>query len=513
MTFLTSQLSLASAIIPPDIAWSALMPVLILCGAGILLLTVVSVVPKDLSTVFFATYTALAAIASVISAIPLWVRVQDSDRGSFATIAGAFGVDGFSLLITMLILVSVLLVACLSSEYLIHDGITGPEPFALLMLSAAGGIIMASANDLIILFLGLEVLSIAAYVLASMDLRRVQSQEAGMKYFVLGAFASGFLLYGIALIYGATGSTSMVAIRDFLDTGSLTKDALLLTGLAMTLIGLGFKVAAAPFHFWTPDVYEGSPTPFVAFMASAVKAAGFAALIRVFYGAFQSYQADWKPIIYGLAIATLLIGSLMAIVQTDVKRMLAYSSISHAGYLLVGVQSGSENGVSSVSFYLVTYMFMVIGSFTVVSVVSERSGGKTSLEEFEGLSGRRPILAVAFTIFLLGQAGVPLTTGFFAKFYVIEAAVESSSYGLAVSAMVAAVVAAFLYLRILVKVWLSPSSESGSVSTREARANIPISIQVGFVLVVTAGFTLVFGIWPHPLVELARDALPVLTSS
>ena len=203
----------------------------------------------------------------------------------------------------------------------------------------------------------------------------------------------------------------------------------------------------------------------------------------------------------------------MAIVQTDVKRMLAYSSISHAGYLLVGVQSGSENGVSSVSFYLVTYMFMVIGSFTVVSVVSERSGGKTSLEEFEGLSGRRPILAVAFTIFLLGQAGVPLTTGFFAKFYVIEAAVESSSYGLAVSAMVAAVVAAFLYLRILVKVWLSPSSESGSVSTREARANIPISIQVGFVLVVTAGFTLVFGIWPHPLVELARDALPVLTSS
>ena len=350
MTFLTSQLSLASAIIPPDIAWSALMPVLILCGAGILLLTVVSVVPKDLSTVFFATYTALAAIASVISAIPLWVRVQDSDRGSFATIAGAFGVDGFSLLITMLILVSVLLVACLSSEYLIHDGISGPEPFALLMLSAAGGIIMASANDLIILFLGLEVLSIAAYVLASMDLRRVQSQEAGMKYFVLGAFASGFLLYGIALIYGATGSTSMVAIRDFLDTGSLTKDALLLTGLAMTLIGLGFKVAAAPFHFWTPDVYEGSPTPFVAFMASAVKAAGFAALIRVFYGAFQSYQADWKPIIYGLAIATLLIGSLMAIVQIDVKRMLAYSSISHAGYLLVGVQSGSENGVSSVSF-------------------------------------------------------------------------------------------------------------------------------------------------------------------
>ncbi len=510
MSSFSTETIFASTITTPDIAWVALLPLLILCGASIFLLTVASIAPKDLPSSFYAVYTGLAALASLISAIPLWVRVQDNERGPFSTIAGGFSVDGFSLIITFLILVSVVLVACLASEYLINEGISGPEPFVLIMLSASGGITMAGASDLIVLFLGIEVLSIAAYVLAAMDMRRVQSQEAGMKYFILGAFASGFLLYGMALIYGATGSTSLVAIRDFLESTELTNDALLLAGISMVLIGLGFKVATVPFHFWTPDVYQGSPTPFVAFMASAVKAAGFAALIRVFYGAFASYQTDWKPIIYGLAIATLVVGSFMAIVQTDVKRLLAYSSISHAGYILVGFQSGSENGVISVSFYLITYAFMVLGSFAVVSIVGGLNGGQPTLDDFEGLSNRRPILAAVFTIFLLGQAGIPLTTGFFAKFYVIEAAIEARSYGLAISAMVTAVIAAFLYLKILVKMWMTGETESDPISNRQARANIPIRIQVGFVLLISGGFTLIFGIWPHPIVELARDALPIL---
>ena len=500
----------ASTIATPDIAWVALLPLLILSGAAILLLTIASIAPKDLSSSAFALFTGISALASAISAIPLWTRVQDAERGPFNTIAGGFSVDGFSLLITFLILISVILVTCLASAYLSDEGVTGPEPYALILLSATGGIIIAGASDLIVLFLGIEVLSIAAYVLAALDMRRVQSQEAGMKYFVLGAFASGFLLYGIALIYGATGSTSLSAIREFLDSAELTKDALLLTGIAMVLIGLGFKVAIVPFHFWTPDVYQGSPTPFVAYMASAVKAAGFAALIRVFYGALLSYQTDWKPIIYGLAIATLVVGSLMAIVQTDVKRLLAYSSISHAGYILVGFQSGSNDGVTSVSFYLITYAFMVLGSFTIVSIVGRLSGGKTNLQDFEGLASRRPILAAVFTVFLLGQAGIPLTTGFFAKFYVIEAAIEARSFGLAVTAMVTAVIAAFLYLKILVRMWLDDNDESDRMSMRQARANIPIPFQVGFVLLVSGGFTLFFGIWPEPIVELVREALPIL---
>ena len=500
----------ASTIATPDIAWVALLPLLILSGAAILLLTIASIAPKDLSSSAFALFTGISALASAISAIPLWTRVQDAERGPFNTIAGGFSVDGFSLLITFLILISVILVTCLASAYLSDEGVTGPEPYALILLSATGGIIIAGASDLIVLFLGIEVLSIAAYVLAALDMRRVQSQEAGMKYFVLGAFASGFLLYGIALIYGATGSTSLSAIREFLDSAELTNDALLLTGIAMVLIGLGFKVATVPFHFWTPDVYQGSPTPFVAYMASAIKAAGFAALIRVFYGALLSYQTDWKPIIYGLAIATLVVGSLMAIVQTDVKRLLAYSSISHAGYILVGFQSGSNDGVTSVSFYLITYAFMVLGSFTIVSIVGRLSGGKTNLQDFEGLASRRPILAAVFTVFLLGQAGIPLTTGFFAKFYVIEAAIEARSFGLAVTAMVTAVIAAFLYLKILVRMWLDDNEESDRMSMRQARANIPIPFQVGFVLLISGGFTLFFGIWPEPIVELVREALPIL---
>ncbi|MDG2301682.1 MAG: NADH-quinone oxidoreductase subunit N [Acidimicrobiales bacterium] len=500
----------ASTIVTPDIAWVALLPLLILSGAAILLLTIASIAPKDLSSSAFALFTGISALASAISAIPLWTRVQDAERGPFNTIAGGFSVDGFSLLITFLILISVILVTCLASAYLSDEGVAGPEPYALILLSATGGIIIAGASDLIVLFLGIEVLSIAAYVLAALDMRRVQSQEAGMKYFVLGAFASGFLLYGIALIYGATGSTSLSAIREFLDSAELTNDALLLTGIAMVLIGLGFKVATVPFHFWTPDVYQGSPTPFVAYMASAVKAAGFAALIRVFYGALLSYQTDWKPIIYGLAIATLVVGSLMAIVQTDVKRLLAYSSISHAGYILVGFQSGSNDGVTSVSFYLITYAFMVLGSFTIVSIVGRLSGGKTNLQDFEGLASRRPILAAVFTVFLLGQAGIPLTTGFFAKFYVIEAAIEARSFGLAVTAMVTAVIAAFLYLKILVRMWLDDNDESDRMSMRQARANIPIPFQVGFVLLISGGFTLFFGIWPEPIVELVREALPIL---
>ena len=505
-----TQTIFAASITTPDIAWVALLPLLILSGASILILTIASIAPKDFPSSFYATYTGLAALASAVTAVPLWIRVQDDDRGPFSTIAGGFRVDGFSLIITFLILISVVLVVCLASAHLTSEGVSGPEPFALIMLSATGGIIMAGAGDLIVLFLGIEVLSIAVYVLAAMDMRRVQSQEAGMKYFVLGAFASGFLLYGIALIYGATGSTSLTAIRDFLESTELTKDALLLAGMAMVLIGLGFKVAAVPFHFWTPDVYQGSPTPFVAYMASAVKAAGFAALIRVFYGAFGSYQSDWKPIIYGLAVATLVVGSLMAIVQTDVKRLLAYSSISHAGYILVGFQSGSEIGVISVSFYLITYAFMVLGSFAVVSIVGSLSGGQTSLDDFEGLSNRRPVLAAVFTIFLLGQAGIPLTTGFFAKFYVIESAIEARSFGLAIAAMVTAVVAAFLYLKILIRMWLNDGIETDLVSSRQARVNIPIRVPVGFVLLISGGFTLLFGIWPHPIVEIARDALPLL---
>jgi NADH-quinone oxidoreductase subunit N len=336
-----------------------------------------------------------------------------------------------------------------------------------------------------------------------MHLRKITSQEAGVKYFVLGAFSSAFFLYGIALTYGATGSTNLVDISVFLSGSVLTQNGLLLAGLALLLVGFAFKVAAVPFHFWTPDVYQGAPSPSVAWMASGVKVAAFAALVRVFYLAFEPYRLDWQPILFALAVVTMVVGSLLAIVQTDVKRMLAYSSINHAGFILVAVQAGTALGVQAVLFYLAAYTFMVAGSFGVVAVVSRKGDIGNSLDDYRGLSRDRPALALAFAVLLFAQAGVPLTSGFFAKFYVINAAVDAGSTWLAVIAMLTAVVSAFLYLRIVVSMYLS-TDEAGPPR------RIPVPFAAGLALVVSLAVTLGFGIFPGTLTTVAGDATPVL---
>ncbi len=441
---------------------------------------------------------------STISAV--WALWDDrfTDTGPFNALGDQLGVDGFSLVMSGVMAASVVLVAFLLDDYLRREGLDGPEMYVLMMLSAAGGIVMAGANDLIVLFLGLETLSIAVYVMAAMHVKRSESQEAGLKYFVLGAFSSAFLLYGIAMVYGATGSTNLIDIRIFLDDTVLVSDGLLMAGFALLLVGLGFKVAAVPFHSWTPDVYQGAPTPVVAFMASAVKVAGFAALVRVFVVTFGGYRTDWQPAVYALALLTLVVGSVLAIVQGDAKRMLAYSSISHAGFILVGVQAASPEGTASVVFYSVAYSFLVIGSFGVLSVVSGPGDRATSLQDLDGLAARRPALAFTFTVFLLAQAGVPLTTGFVAKFEVIGAAVEARSYWLAVAAMVTAAVSAFLYLRIVLSMYLG---ESGDESADQGSPVHPAAaLAIGIALVITVGFGLV----PGPIDELARDAVPHL---
>ncbi|MFN3219637.1 MAG: NADH-quinone oxidoreductase subunit N [Acidimicrobiales bacterium] len=495
----------------PDVAWSGLMPLIILSAAAVLLLTVMTVARDRLPAWFPMLWTFAAGIATMVAAIPLWIRVQDDDRGAFSTLASAYGVDGFSVFATMLLGAALALVALLADDYLEREGLARIEFHVLATLSVAGGVIMASANDLIVLFLGLEILSLAVYVMAAMHLRRIESQEAGLKYFVLGALSSAFLLYGIALVYGATGSTNLIAIQAFLAEFILTENALLLAGFALLLVGLGFKVAAVPFHSWQPDVYQGAPTPVVAYMASGVKIAGFAALIRVFVVTFGDYRTDWQPLVYALAIATLLVGSLLAIVQTDVKRMLAYSSISHAGYMLVGIEAATGEGTSAVLFYLAAYTFMVIGSFAVITLVAGPGDSRTAVSDLKGLSRSRPLLAVALTVFLLGQAGVPFTSGFFAKFYVIEAAVDARSFPLAIIAMLSAVIAAYLYLRIMVSAWLD-GDDMDDAEVAEARSAMPIPVGAAIVLVVTVAFTVAFGIWPQPIVEMARDAVPALVA-
>jgi NADH-quinone oxidoreductase subunit N len=334
--------------------------------------------------------------------------------------------------------------------------------------------LMGSANDLIIVFLGLEILSIALYVLTAFNHHLATSGEAALKYFILGGFSSAIFVYGIALTYGATGSTNLTQIADFLSKNVVVTNGLLLAGLALMLVGFAFKVAAVPFHMWTPDVYEGAPTPVTGFMAAVAKVGAFAALLRVLFSSLGVISSDWKPIIYGLAVLSLVVGAVVALRQRDVKRMLAYSSINHAGFILLGVESATSRGVSSSLYYLVAYTFMTIGSFAVVTVLGRKGDEDHDLTRYRGLAQRQPLLALSFTILLLAQAGVPFTTGLWAKLQVVLASVSAGAVPLAVIAMVTAAIAAFFYLRVAVLMYVSGSPDEGGASAG-ASASVPLA--------------------------------------
>ena len=330
-------------------------------------------------------------LAALSLSLVQWFDV--ADHGAHVTIDSAVVEDGFSALVAVLVSCAVLLSALVADGWMRREMATGPEFQALMLLSAVGAMIMASANDLIVVFLGLEILSIALYVLAAMNARRAESGEAALKYFVLGAFSSAVFLYGIALVYGATGSTNLPQITDYLARNVLLHNGLLLAGMALLLVGFGFKVAAVPFHLWTPDVYQGSPSPATGFMAAVAKAGGFAALLRVFVSSFGNLRTDWQPAVWVIAALTLLLGAVVALAQRDIKRMLAYSSINHAGFVLLGLQVATARGVSASLYYLFTYTFMVIGTFAVVTVIGGPGDTRHDLDNYRGPGSRRPWLA------------------------------------------------------------------------------------------------------------------------
>ena len=489
----------------PHVDWGSLTPLLILVGGAFILLVAAALTRTRPIRGTYTLFTIVTAGMALVAARFQWQDIED--RGPITAIGepGAVVIDGFAVFITILVCVTVVLTALLADDYLRREELDGPEFHVLTMLSASGGVIMAMANDLIVLFLGLEVLSIALYVLAGYHPRRAASQEASLKYFVLGAFSSALFLYGIALTYGATGSTNIPEIAEFLRTNVLVSNGVLLGGMGLLLVGLGFKVAAVPFHMWTPDVYQGSPTPVTGFMAAAAKAAGFAGLLRVFFTAFDLYSADWRPLVWVVAVVTVVVGSVVAVVQTDVKRMLAYSSIAHAGYVLIGLEAGTERGIASSLFYLLAYTFMILGSFAIVTVVGRRGDADHDLDAYRGLSRRRPGLALAFTVLLLAQAGVPLTSGFLAKFYVIGAAVEADSYAIAVVGMLAAVVSFFFYLRIIVVMYMT------DVDAAEPVRPLRIPVGVAAAVAVALLFTLAIGVVPDPVSDFARDATLLLS--
>jgi NADH-quinone oxidoreductase subunit N len=446
----------------PSVDWFALSPLLTLLGGGLFLLVVGALTPRW-PRGWYAFVAATTAGAAGVLAIFQWYDIIDSQPGTL--VAGALAFDTFAQFMTITICGAVVLVALLCDDDVRGTDREGPEVFALLLMAAIGGVVMASANDLIVMFLGLEILSLSFYVLVASDRRRSESQEGGMKYFVLGGFSSAFFLYGIALLYGGTGSTNISEIVAGFQAGVTTgrEDALILAGIALLLVGLGFKVAAVPFHVWVPDVYQGAPTPITAFMASAGKASAFAALLRVLVIALPFHRDDWRPVIWVLAVLSLVIAPMLAIVQTNVKRMLAFGSISHAGFILVAFEAAGHRageadpgtGMQSVVVYLAIYSVLTIGTMAVISTVSRAQGGDTRLTILAGLASRRPVMALSLTLLLIAQAGVPLTSGFVAKFGAIQAAVTEGSYVLAIIAMSAAVIAAFVYLRIMVTMWMS----------------------------------------------------------
>jgi NADH-quinone oxidoreductase subunit N len=485
----------AQSFVGPAIDWYRLSNILVILGGALVLLLVGSLTPKW-PRGMYALGAAVTTGASAVLTTLLW---RDLGEGqSIALVGNALTLDHFGLLSTFVMTVSVLLVSLVVNDHLEREGEDGPEVYGLMLSALIGGIIMVLANDLLVLFLGLETLSLAFYLLVASSRKRSTSGEAGLKYFILGGFASAFFLYGIALIFGVAGSTNLPKVADGLARLNVgTSDSMVLAGVALLLVGFAFKVSLVPFHVWTPDVYQGAPTPITALMASVGKVAAFSALARVFLTGLSSRADDWAPAIYALAVVTLVVGSVVAVVQTDVKRMLAYSSISHAGFILVGLEAATHTsssdaalGLSSISSYLFIYSLLVIGTFAVVAVVV--GDGEATLDSFNGLGKSNPVLAFAMTVLLLAQAGVPVTSGFIAKFGVISSAASVESYPLAIVAMVAAVVAAYVYLRVIIQMWLEGRE------SKHKPAPFPSSL---IVIALTTTATITIGLIPGLLLD------------
>ncbi len=506
--------ALATKLATPKVDWIAISPAVVLI-AGALVLIVIASLAKHTKWVrgFSTWFTVGTALTAGAFTFPLWDRVNHARATS--VLVDALHVDGFSVFFTVVAVGAVIMATLVLDGYLLREGLEGPEVFVLMLLSASGGVVMASANDLIVLFLGLEILSISLYVLAGSHLRRAESQEAALKYFVLGGFSSAVFLYGIALTYGATGSTNLTEIAKYLTNNIVFSNGLLLAGLSLMLVGLGFKVAAVPFHMWTPDVYQGSPSPVTGFMAAAAKAAGFSALLRVMLTGLATQRLDWQPIVWVLSVASMLLGAVLAVVQTDVKRMLAYSSISHAGFILIGLQAANAAGLSGALVYLFAYAVIVLGTFAVITVVGGRGDAAHSLDDYNGLARRSPFLAVSLTVFLLAQAGIPATSGFISKFGVIRAAADAHSYAIAIIAMLVSVIGAFFYLRVILRMWAGSDDhdESSTANTADAAdtADVVAQIRMPIATQLTIAFafalTIAIGIAPQMLIDFADRAL------
>jgi NADH-quinone oxidoreductase subunit N len=469
----------------------AIMPSLVLCGFGMVLL-LVSVFSERGKTTHIAWLSIIALIITGLVSLNAWNNTQ-------AGFAGSVVLDNFATFFSLICILAAGLTILMSDSYLKREGYPIGEYYPLILFTTAGAMWMASGTDLMTIFLGLEVLSVSLYVLAGFFRGQARSNEAGLKYFFLGAFSTGFLLYGVALLYGVTGTTKIAGIASFIKAmPAVTGNPMLIAGAALLLVGFLFKVAAAPFHMWTPDVYQGAPTPITAFMSAGPKAAAFAALMRVTIIGLDGIQSELTALFWVLAVLTMTVGNFIALSQKDVKRMLAYSSISHAGYALVGLVAWNEIGLSGILFYMLVYTFMNMGAFAVLVLVGKQGENNLTLDGLAGMGYKRPFMGVALCIFLFSLMGLPPTAGFAGKFYIFAGAIKAGYIWLAVLGVLNSAVSLYYYLRVMVFMYFKdPQEDFGWVSINAATA---VSI-----IIAIAG-VLWLGVLPGPVMELAKLA-------
>jgi len=481
-------------VVIPAINWSSIGPELILSltAMGLLILNVLA----NQGAKRAIPYLSLAGIAvAFVFCLRLW-------GGSEYAFHGMVVVDNYSLFFKIIFLLTAALTVLMSIRYLQEEGFEQGEYYILVLFAAVGMMFMASAADLIIVFLGLETFSLSIYVLAGFFRTQPRSNESSLKYFLLGAFSAGFLLYGIALVYGATGTTELKGIYEFARKINLLTDPLLLIGMGLLIVGFGFKVALVPFHMWTPDVYEGAPTSVTAFMSVGPKAAGFAAFLRVFLYSLSSLQTDYVWVLWVLAVLTMTLGNVVAIAQRNIKRMLAYSSIAHAGYILVAMVAASELGTASVLYYLLAYAFMNLGAFGVVILYGRKGEENLNISDYSGMASKHPLLAAAMAIFMFSLAGIPPTAGFVGKFYIFSAAVKAGYIGLAIIGVLNSALSVYFYLRVTVMMYMrNPEKEF---------AGLILSPAMAIALIIAVFGTLQMGITPSHYLNLARQSILAL---
>jgi len=471
----------------------ALLPELVLTGWALVLLLVVGWRHRnDADQAMTGQLALLALLSTVLVLLWLW------GRGAYTVEPHMIVLDAFRYGTALVFLLGAILAVMLSLHYLERERVLVPEYYVMVLLATVGMMFMGGGSDLIVIFLGLELMSLSVYVLAGIDRRSAFAAEAAVKYFLLGAFASGFFLYGIALIYGATGTTNLVGIHQSILRYGLQSNVMLAIGIGLLLIGFGFKVAAVPFHMWAPDVYDGAPTPVTALMAAAVKAAGFAALFRVLFQALGASELVWQQIAWWLAVLTMIVGNLVALAQTHLKRMLAYSSIGHAGYILVAVASGSLAGAAAFLFYILAYTLVTLGAFAVLAAAGRGGERDVKIDDLSGLAVRRPWIAFAMAVFMLSLLGFPGTAGFIGKWLILSAAVQSGQGLLAVVLVLASVLSAGYYLPVIMAMYMKPASSEG------AHKGVDLIGAARWVVGVAAVVLLLLGVWPNRAMDAAR---------